>query len=129
MSIQIATIIGIITAGLLLGAGLALQPFGAGWGGPLAILLIAFVGLLLRGLIKKADPPANLCPECNFPLTEGDEGSFPTCIECGFVLYDANAKAFIAEVEREFKQAKQECAPDPVPEYWQWIKRDETRKP
>jgi hypothetical protein len=124
MSIQIATIIGIITAGLLLGAGLALQPADQVGEIALAMFAIGFVCLLLRGLFFKA-PPANLCPECNFPLTEGDEGSFPTCIECGFVLYDANAKALIAEVEREFKQAKQECAPDPVPEYWQWIKRNE----
>ena len=34
-------------------------------------------------------------------MVDGDEGRFPTCDECGYVQYDEETLALIAEVKRE----------------------------
>lgn len=47
------------------------------------------------------------CPECNsLYMSNGDEEHFPSCEDCGFVQYDADTLALMAEVRREQAHAK-----------------------
>jgi hypothetical protein len=65
-----------------------------------------------------------ICPCCNKPdVTQPDDGRWPTCEECGFVIYSAESLALQAEVRAEYEQAKRECWPEPVPEYLEYLRR------
>ncbi len=63
------------------------------------------------------------CPECGGVVIEAHDEHFPECEDCGFTILSEEAKAVREEAEREYKQAKQECWPDPVPSYREWIER------
>ena len=39
-------------------------------------------------------------------MSAGDDERFPSCEDCGFVQYDANTLALMAEVRREQAHAK-----------------------
>jgi len=48
-----------------------------------------------------------LCPKCgSAEVNPEDEGSWPSCNDCGFVQYDAETLALQDEVRREQRVAK-----------------------
>ena len=52
--------------------------------------------------------PDDVCPKCgSADVNLADEGSWPSCNDCGFVQYDAETLALQAEVQREQAAAKQ----------------------
>lgn len=66
------------------------------------------------------------CLKCGCSdVNPADEGSWASCNDCGFVQYDADTLALMHETRREYEQAKQECWPDPVPSYKEWMNREE----
>jgi Zn ribbon nucleic-acid-binding protein len=61
------------------------------------------------------------CPKClSTDIAPEDEGSWPECMECGFIFYSQESLALQAEVRAEFEEAKRQCWPDPVPDYRTW---------
>jgi hypothetical protein len=49
-----------------------------------------------------------ICPKCSScDVTPADEEHWPSCVECGFIEYDAETLALQAEILREQAYAKQ----------------------
>ena len=65
--------------------------------------------LAKKALAKKATAVEEVtCPKCgSADWNPADEGSFPSCNDCGFVQYDEYTLALQAEVQREQKVCKQ----------------------
>ena len=65
--------------------------------------------------------PDGVCKRCgSADVNPADEGSFPSCNECGNVEYDEETLNLMAEVRREYQEAKIQCWPDLVLSYRDW---------
>jgi transcription initiation factor TFIIIB Brf1 subunit/transcription initiation factor TFIIB len=65
--------------------------------------------------------PDNVCPKCgSADVNPPDEGSWPSCNDCGHVQYDEATLALQREVQREQQYARQILGY--VPKYEDWLK-------